>query len=110
MIRRPPRSTLFPYTTLFRSQLNAADPGVHYYFAQVLKAKGEKDAAIRELQACVKLKSDYPDAQNSLGLLLQHNGEVEQAITAFRQAVKLEPENPDVHNNLGLAFFQNGDV
>src|SRR5438132_9878950 len=23
MIRRPPRSTLFPYTTLFRSQMNA---------------------------------------------------------------------------------------
>src|SRR2546426_7993900 len=31
MIRRPPRSTLFPYTTLFRSHrllsLGAADPG-----------------------------------------------------------------------------------
>src|SRR2546430_12380529 len=26
MIRRPPRSTLFPYTTLFRSYLNV-DPG-----------------------------------------------------------------------------------
>src|SRR5258705_6037900 len=25
MIRRPPRSTLFPYTTLFRSQFGAAD-------------------------------------------------------------------------------------
>src|SRR5260370_42637537 len=25
MIRRPPRSTLFPYTTLFRSPLGAAD-------------------------------------------------------------------------------------
>src|SRR5260221_7842249 len=25
MIRRPPRSTLFPYTTLFRSLLRAAD-------------------------------------------------------------------------------------
>src|SRR3712207_8294579 len=25
MIRRPPRSTLFPYTTLFRSTENAAD-------------------------------------------------------------------------------------
>src|SRR5690349_23968847 len=25
MIRRPPRSTLFPYTTLFRSQLDSAD-------------------------------------------------------------------------------------
>src|SRR5690349_22125572 len=32
MIRRPPRSTLFPYTTLFRSQhevlVHHADPGV----------------------------------------------------------------------------------
>src|SRR3712207_9469241 len=27
MIRRPPRSTLFPYTTLFRSQLADAHPG-----------------------------------------------------------------------------------
>src|SRR2546426_3241153 len=27
MIRRPPRSTLFPYTTLFRSE--AQDPAVH---------------------------------------------------------------------------------
>src|SRR3712207_8439380 len=26
MIRRPPRSTLFPYTTLFRSTLTGADP------------------------------------------------------------------------------------
>src|SRR3712207_8635684 len=27
MIRRPPRSTLFPYTTLFRSELLALVPG-----------------------------------------------------------------------------------
>src|SRR5689334_24702247 len=26
MIRRPPRSTLFPYTTLFRSAVNPASP------------------------------------------------------------------------------------
>src|SRR2546421_863605 len=26
MIRRPPRSTLFPYTTLFRSRLQPEDP------------------------------------------------------------------------------------
>src|SRR2546421_8805478 len=30
MIRRPPRSTLFPYTTLFRS--SAGDPGVRTAF------------------------------------------------------------------------------
>src|SRR2546430_4014551 len=27
MIRRPPRSTLFPYTTLFRSQIAASEAG-----------------------------------------------------------------------------------
>src|SRR3712207_9230248 len=30
MIRRPPRSTLFPYTTLFRSRLDPADEGKHH--------------------------------------------------------------------------------
>src|SRR2546429_4979352 len=29
MIRRPPRSTLFPYTTLFRSVFSARGPGRH---------------------------------------------------------------------------------
>src|SRR2546430_12393725 len=32
MIRRPPRSTLFPYTTLFRSSANAAPPAVAELF------------------------------------------------------------------------------
>src|SRR2546430_8220141 len=39
MIRRPPRSTLFPYTTLFRSPLRAAGelaPRVHDLRARVL--------------------------------------------------------------------------
>src|SRR5258706_14193390 len=32
MIRRPPRSTLFPYTTLFRSRLtNASNTRITYY-------------------------------------------------------------------------------
>src|SRR5256885_7338219 len=29
MIRRPPRSTLFPYTTLFRSRRNVHDAVIH---------------------------------------------------------------------------------
>src|SRR3712207_8069850 len=29
MIRRPPRSTLFPYTTLFRSQAGRVDEALH---------------------------------------------------------------------------------
>src|SRR3712207_8390437 len=46
MIRRPPRSTLFPYTTLFRSkrqfvQLSALDAGVKEVRAVITAAKRE---------------------------------------------------------------------
>src|SRR3712207_8400428 len=52
MIRRPPRSTLFPYTTLFRSSLDAGDAahllgvdeiaveGRHLHVAQDLRELG----------------------------------------------------------------------
>src|SRR2546429_6155639 len=33
MIRRPPRSTLFPYTTLFRSVVESNAPAVHLWQA-----------------------------------------------------------------------------
>src|SRR2546422_6466413 len=36
MIRRPPRSTLFPYTTLFRSLAIRDAGGNHYYVVQDL--------------------------------------------------------------------------
>src|SRR5260221_2484567 len=49
MIRRPPRSTLFPYTTLFRSQLITKlrskfelDPEIYRQHYQRLRAKAEK--------------------------------------------------------------------
>src|SRR2546430_14348298 len=41
MIRRPPRSTLFPYTTLFRSRIDRQ--------AGAFKAHRNEDAAIRPL-------------------------------------------------------------
>src|SRR5258708_13405893 len=34
MIRRPPRSTLFPYTTLFRSERKADDPLAAFFGEQ----------------------------------------------------------------------------
>src|SRR2546422_6448360 len=34
MIRRPPRSTLFPYTTLFRSEVNVIIKGGNYGWAE----------------------------------------------------------------------------
>src|SRR5437588_7043980 len=40
MIRRPPRSTLFPYTTLFRSKITVSDAEVEQYLAMLKSQSG----------------------------------------------------------------------
>src|SRR5438094_1989221 len=42
MIRRPPRSTLFPYTTLFRSQPVAAREGRAFRIGERCAVRGER--------------------------------------------------------------------
>src|SRR2546426_8030241 len=44
MIRRPPRSTLFPYTTLFRSSPTAGSPTLTF---QRTRAESERNATKR---------------------------------------------------------------
>src|SRR2546423_8081153 len=46
MIRRPPRSTLFPYTTLFRSQVNHARPSGEHR-GGIAKRENEPTGTIR---------------------------------------------------------------
>src|SRR2546429_6662948 len=43
MIRRPPRSTLFPYTTLFRSEYDARARQCHAGLRRRSKKKGQQD-------------------------------------------------------------------
>src|SRR2546430_15323391 len=49
MIRRPPRSTLFPYTTLFRSGKHSMRFGGQYTYIQLNKAYGAYAQAVEEL-------------------------------------------------------------
>src|SRR5260370_6879268 len=46
MIRRPPRSTLFPYTTLFRSPLPHGRPGVRAVAAGLVADREQHVAAM----------------------------------------------------------------
>ena len=63
MIRRPPRSTLFPYTTLFRSQYDEENGGSGKYFenyADELTVDFEFDASKIE---SLPEKVSYPDIE-----------------------------------------------
>src|SRR5256885_17177882 len=50
MIRRPPRSTLFPYTTLFRSVVQLTDGGLqvalHHTVKLVVLSRGDPQRAV----------------------------------------------------------------
>src|SRR3712207_7700553 len=46
MIRRPPRSTLFPYTTLFRSVALARTRREKHLLAYLIDARGRRDARV----------------------------------------------------------------
>src|SRR2546426_5574560 len=48
MIRRPPRSTLFPYTTLFRSREQRSDDGDCQGVAHVVRVGPEREPQHRD--------------------------------------------------------------
>src|SRR5437660_6273123 len=52
MIRRPPRSTLFPYTTLFRSPGDVLDGGVRPLAARLAQTQHALAELCRQGQIC----------------------------------------------------------
>src|SRR5207248_9885396 len=62
MLRRPPRSTLFPYTTLFRSVFLLSPPGLNDKEAGVIdaaKTAGVKHMVKRSEEHTSELQSPY---------------------------------------------------
>src|SRR2546427_9282814 len=62
MIRRPPRSTLFPYTTLFRSETGTTSPIRNPYNGEVLAevclaGESEADEVMRSEEHTSELQS-----------------------------------------------------
>src|SRR5207302_8150035 len=70
MIRRPPRSTLFPYTTLFRSKVRAELRHIRAVFAHCTPRQVRRDRKSTRLNSshvkisyavfCLKKKKDDP--------------------------------------------------
>src|SRR5260370_31797132 len=53
MIRRPPRSTLFPYTTLFRSVLDLTEDDFDFLTSNKVWIATDRSRARRCVEACV---------------------------------------------------------
>src|SRR3712207_7442120 len=90
MIRRPPRSTLFPYTTLFRS---FADLGTYYHRRNADKL----DAAVAALPA---LLQDISSKVRAQAPRLVHNPK-----TRWRSTDRKSTRLNSSHANISYAVF-----
>src|SRR5256886_12940849 len=82
MIRRPPRSTLFPYTTLFRSRVDKAEPrGV-----QADTSEGVAPAPVRPVARSEEHTSELQSQSNLVCRLLleKKNKQVSQGPRRLR--------------------------
>src|SRR3712207_6934545 len=82
MIRRPPRSTLFPYTTLFRSEMQKRFPklpGTDLVFAQVgdLAAADRYEEALEFLDAGRDLVADEARLRQTAVRSEEHTSELQ---------------------------------
>src|SRR2546430_2899066 len=119
MIRRPPRSTLFPYTTLFRSlgvptgamnqlrdavRLAAGDARVHDALGQSLRVVGARRAARREFEEAARLDPGEARYHVDLAGLLLDAGQPEAAVERLRQAPRLKPPSSEIRLLLATAL------
>ena len=55
------------------------------------------------------LNSDYAEAHNNLGTVLQEEGKFNEAVTCYRQTIKLKPDHAMAHCNLGTTLQELGE-
>src|SRR3712207_7914244 len=95
MIRRPPRSTLFPYTTLFRSQplrrLDAADRPVARPGADPLPGpRGRDPAAVRHRPAVgdrARARPAGPDQDRKSTRLNSSHANISYAVFCLKKTI-----------------------
>src|SRR3712207_7527432 len=85
MIRRPPRSTLFPYTTLFRSDLQDQE-----YRKKLDKEKKFEDDMIKSKQAF------YTKEHNKLQ---EHYQDMDRLVEAYLSELKEEYGRSEEHTS-----------
>src|SRR3989442_7472464 len=96
MIRRPPRSTLFPYTTLFRSR-------------RALFREGVLDQARRFFEIAVTAHPDSADVAACVGYTAHRLSDEGGALHWLRRALELDPGHAEARIYLANLLYDRGE-
>src|SRR5262245_22604223 len=75
--------------------LRTDSPGVYLNLGKALLEKGDREGAIREYQAALRLDPNYATAHNNLGVALRDRGDREGAIREYQAALRIDPNHTD---------------
>lgn len=80
-----------------------------YEKALSLFAENEEDQAVILLKKAIELHADFPDAYESLGVILSRLQKYEEAITVMNNLTKIAPEEPMARTNLSIFYMKIGN-
>jgi Flp pilus assembly protein TadD len=95
---------------LFRHALRVAgnDPIIRFCLGGALAQKNELDEARIQFLEVLKLKPDYAEAHDNLGIIYQLQGNLDAAIAETSEALRLQPGLIRARNNLGAGLAAQG--
>src|SRR3989442_14948196 len=99
MIRRPPRSTLFPYTTLFRSLSQGPARTLENFLTEAVELEKAQNysGAEKVYQQARMAFPDQPEVLKRLGILYQTELEFPESIDTFERVLNQAPQYPEVN-------------
>jgi len=70
----------------------------------------EREEEVRWYREALKLRPDYAEAHNNLGIVLRHLGNEQEAAMHYLEALRLRPIYPEAHYNYGLLLAAEGKL
>src|ERR1035437_2199205 len=92
-----------------RSGLSVATAEQHLAFGYSRWPIGDLDGAIARYREPLRLKPDYPEAHEALGVALNGKNDWDGEIREEREALRLKPDYPEAHRELGAALAWKGN-
>lgn len=81
----------------------------HFCMTELLRERGRVKEAIWHNSEAVRIKPNYLEALNGLGLSYCDDGKLDEAIIWYRKALEINPKLAAAHVNLGVALVKKGN-